>query len=62
MYSETRRFWSRARIEVMKRAGIGWGDLAGMDIEQFFYVLHVTEPTKEKEPPAPTKKEKNGRH
>ena len=46
----------------MKRAGIGWGDLAGMDIEQFFYVLHVTEPTKDKEPPAPTKKKKNGRY
>ncbi len=48
-YSETRRFWAKARLEVMSRCGIGWEDLAGMEIEQFFYILHVTEPKKESE-------------
>ena len=49
MYVQVRKFWSRLRLEVMQRGGIGWQDLAGMEIEQFFYVLHVTEKdTKEK--------------
>ncbi len=40
----------------MARGGIGWSDLAGMDIEEFFYVLHVTEPKKEKVLPDKPKK------
>jgi len=39
------------RLEVMNRGGISWGDIADMDIEQFFYVLHVTEPKKEEKWP-----------
>jgi hypothetical protein len=55
-YSETRRFWAKARLEVMARGGIGWNDLAGMDIEEFFYVLHVTEPKKKEVLPDKPKK------
>lgn len=40
----------------MARGGIGWNDLAGMDIEEFFYVLHVTEPKKKEVLPSKPKK------
>lgn len=32
----------------MARTGAGWMEVMAMDIEQFFYVIHVTEPKKDK--------------
>lgn len=55
MYVAVRKFWSRLRLEVMQRGGIGWEDLAGMEVEQFFYILHVTEKTGDKDTSKPKK-------
>lgn len=46
-----RRFWAQIRVEVMSRSGAGWNEVAGMPIEDFFYILHVTEPKKEEKWP-----------
>ena len=48
-YSRVKQFWARIVVDIMGRTGSGYDETLAMDIQEFFYILHVTQP-KEQEP------------